>query len=209
MEILNNFAVFEGGDGSGTSTQLSMLKQKFSENRGPAFFPTSEPTGGAIGQLIRSALKKCPVLRAETLARLFAADRNEHLFAPGGITERCQHGELVVCDRYIMSSLAYQGIECGENLPRSLNSAFPAPQLLLFFDIDPRTAMERLGGRPSLEIYEHLEFQKKVRERYHSLLGEYRDAGVWVETIDASLNIEKVAEDVWRAVSKMPIFEEG
>ena len=211
MEILRNFAVLEGGDGSGTSTQLALLVHKFSEKHTnlPFFHPTSEPTGSEIGILIRSALKNEIALRPETLARLFAADRNEHIFAIGGINEHCQHGSLVVCDRYVPSSLVYQGIECGEELPRSLNSAFPAPELLLFFDIDPEIALNRLQQRPSLEIYEHIDFQKKVRERYLSLLGEYRGAGVRVEIIDAAQNVEKVAEDVWRALSKMPIIAEN
>jgi len=208
MEILANFAVFEGGDGSGTSTQLALLGDKFARSRprGPAFFPTAEPTAGNIGRLIRSALKNDPALRPDTLARLFAADRGEHLYAPNGIAERCKRGELVVCDRYVPSSLVYQGIECGEDLPRSLNLPFPAPELLLFFDLDPEIALERLNSRPSLEIYERLEFQKKVRERYRALLGEYRDAGVRAEIIDASQSVEKVAEEVWRQVSKMPIL---
>jgi dTMP kinase len=208
MEILANFAVFEGGDGSGTSTQLALLGEQYALSRphGPVFSPTAEPTPGAIGRLIRSALKNDPALHPDTLARLFAADRGEHLYAPNGMVERCKRGELVVCDRYIPSSLVYQGIECGESLPRSLNAPFPAPELLLFFDLDPQIALERLNSRPSLEIYEHLEFQTKVRERYHALLGEYRDAGVRVEIINASQNVEKVAAQVWRQVSKMPIL---
>jgi dTMP kinase len=208
MEILGNFVVFEGGDGSGTSTQLALLGKRFADNCPQAgfFFPTAEPTRGAIGQLIRSALKNDPALRPETLARLFAADRSEHLYTTDGVVERCLRAELVVCDRYVLSSLVYQGIDCGEELPRCLNVPFPAPELLLFFDIDPQIALERLRSRQSLEIFEHLEFQKKVRERYHSLLGEYRAAGVRVETIDASQSIEKVADDVWSALSKMPII---
>jgi dTMP kinase len=208
VEILSNFAVFEGGDGSGTSTQLALLGQQFAalKRKTPVFFPTAEPAEGSLGRIIRSALKNDPRLQPDTLARLFAADRGEHLYAPGGIAERCKRGELVICDRYVLSSLVYQGIECGEELPRSLNAPFPAPELLLFFDIDPQIAQERLQSRPSLEIYEHLEFQKKVRERYHTLLGEYRNAGVRVEVIDAAQSVDKVADEVWNHVSKMPIL---
>jgi dTMP kinase len=210
MEILRNFVVFEGGDGSGTSTQLALLKQKFAapNPQPPIFFPTAEPTGGSIGLLIRSALKNNPALHPDTLARLFAADRGEHLYAQNGIIERCQRGELVICDRYTLSSLVYQGIECGETLPRSLNSPFPAPELLFFLDIDPKIAQKRLNSRPSLEIFEHLEFQMKVREHYLSLLDEYRNAGVRVELIDASQTVEEVASKVWSALEKMPILEE-
>ena len=215
-EILDNFVVFEGGDGSGTSTQIELLGRKFagSEGQSPLFFPTVEPTDGAIGRLIRLALKNSPAMQPATLARLFAADRNEHLFAPNGIHERCQRGELVVCDRYILSSLAYQGIECGEKLPRMLNSGFPAPSLLLFFDLDPLAAQERMKGRASLDIFENLEFQRKVRDRYKALLDEYQatagaSTGATVEIIDASQAPKKVAQDVWRAISQMPIVKGG
>jgi dTMP kinase len=210
MEILRNFAVFEGGDGSGTSTQLALLERKFASPSPslhcPVLFPTAEPTGGAIGRLIRSALKNDPALQPDTLARLFAADRGEHLYAENGIIERCRRGELVVCDRYTPSSLVYQGIECGETLPRSLNSSFPAPELLIFLDLDPQIAQERLNNRPSLDIFEYLTFQMAVRERYHALLDEYRSAGVRVEVIDASQSVTEVASQVWSALSKMPIM---
>ena len=211
MDILDNFVVFEGIDGSGTSTQLGLLEQRIKEKIGQncAFFPTFEPTSGPIGKIIRLALKKELVFQTDTLARLFAADRGEHLYAADGIYERCRRGELVVCDRYVLSSLVYQGIECGDELPFSLNSSFPAPWLLVFFDIEPQIAQQRMGGRPSLEIYEHLDFQKKVRDKYLSLLGWYSKYGVRVETIDASQTVEKVTEDVWSVLSKLPIINKG
>jgi dTMP kinase len=188
-----------------------LLKQKLAgfALHGPVFMTTYEPTDGAIGKLIRSVLKKELILRPDTLARLFAADRNEHLYAFGGIIERCKRGELVICDRYTLSSLVYQGIECGMELPRGLNEAFPAPELLLFFDIDPNLAQQRMAGRPSLEIFEHIEFQKKVRQQYHALFDEYRKAGGRLEIIDASQSVEKVAEDVWKEIAKMPIIKSG
>ncbi|MCL2599640.1 MAG: dTMP kinase [Treponema sp.] len=208
-EILDNLAVFEGGDGSGTSTQIGLLGRRFAEAKPglPVFFPTVEPTDGEIGRLIRRALKNSPAMHPGTLAGLFAADRNEHLFAPNGIVERCRRGELVVCDRYVLSSLAYQGLECGDELPRRLNSGFPAPGLVLFFDLDPAAAQQRMKDRPELDIFENLGFQRRVRERYLSLMDEYRAMGVSVQTIDASAPPEKVALDVWRALSQMPILK--
>jgi dTMP kinase len=228
MAILHNFAVFEGCDGSGTTTQLALLEKRAALSTrsaaagridgfsvaeaepsyaSPALWTTVEPTAGAVGCLIRSALKKETPLLPETLARLFAADRFEHLYAPDGIVERCGRGCLAVSDRYTLSSLVYQGIECGDELPRSLNASFPAPELLIFFDIDPETAAQRLKSRPFLEKYEYLEFQQKVREKYLSLLGTYRDAGVRVEIIDASKTPEEIAQEVWSALSKMPILK--
>jgi dTMP kinase len=210
MEILANFAVFEGLDGSGTTTQISILEDFFLQNRLsiPPFYITFEPTNGSIGKLLRSLLKGEETQKAETMAILFAADRNEHVFGNGGITERCKRGELVVCDRYLLSSLVYQGITCGEELPARLNRGFPAPELLIFLDIEPETAIERISSRGAQkEIYENLAFQKKAGARYKALLPEFASQGVRVEIIDASLPPDEAARQVWGAVEKMPIFK--
>jgi dTMP kinase len=204
--ILRNFAVFEGGDGSGTTTQLSLLERRMTASQTP-FFATCEPTGGPVGRLIRAALQKEIALLPETLARLFAADRGEHLYGPGGVVERCERGELVVSDRYALSSLVYQGIECGDALPAALNSSFPLPELLIFFDIESETAQQRLQSRQSLEIYEYLEFQQKVREKYRSLLESWRGSGVRLAVVDAGQSPEEVAKEVWSHISKMPILK--
>ncbi|MDR0442401.1 MAG: dTMP kinase [Treponema sp.] len=209
MDIISNFAVFEGGDGSGTTTQLSLLKERLKNSIKPVFFSTFEPTDGQIGTLIRAALKKEISLKPETLAMLFAADRNEHLYGQDGVLERSGRGELVVSDRYVPSSLVYQGIECGDELAASLNSRFPAPETLLFFDIEPEIALKRLKGRPSSEIYEYRDFQEKVREKYKTFLGMYRDAGVRVAVIDASKTAEEVADLVWSELSLMPIMKKS
>jgi len=206
-EIIENLVVFEGGDGSGTSTQLSLLGRRFPGPGLPAFFATAEPSGGAVGKLIRQALSGDPGLRPETLAMLFAADRNEHLHAEDGIRARCGRGELVVCDRYVLSSLVYQGIQCGERLPRLLNSGFPAPGLVLHFDLDPEEAVRRMSGRSKLDVFENLDFQIKVRGRYLSLLDECREAGSRVRTVDASRSPEEVAAEVWRELAELPIMK--
>jgi len=207
MEIIPNFAVFEGGDGSGTTTQMSILSERLKKSGNPCFFSTFEPTNGQIGKVIRAALTKNALLAPQTLAMLFAADRNEHIYGPDGILEHANLGELVISDRYVLSSLVYQGIECGDELPASLNSRFPAPQTLIFLDLEPETAIERMKNRASLEIYEYREFQVKVREKYKSLLGIYSQAGVRVETVDASQTAQEVADKVWSIISQMPIFK--
>jgi len=209
MEILTNFAVFEGLDGSGTTTQIGILERFFLQNQisMPPFYITFEPTNGSIGKLLRSLLKGEETLKAETMAMLFAADRNEHVFGSGGIEERCKRGEFVVCDRYLASSLVYQGITCGEELPARLNKSFPAPELLIFLDIEPETALKRIASRAQREIYENLAFQKQAGERYKALLPEFASQGVRVEVIDASLPPDEVARQVWGAIEKMPIFK--
>jgi dTMP kinase len=208
MEILKNFAVFEGCDGSGTTTQLNLLEVFFQSKRHtlPPLYKTFEPTNGSIGRLIRSALRKDLTLKDETIALLFAADRNEHLYAREGIKERCERGELVVSDRYLSSSLVYQGITCGVELPSYLNRNFPGPELLLFFDIDPEIAQKRMEERGNREIFEDFDFQAQARERYKALLPQLSAQGVRVQVIDAAAAPEEVAREVWTAIKKMPIF---
>ncbi|AEF82818.1 dTMP kinase [Leadbettera azotonutricia] len=209
MEILTNFAVFEGGDGSGTTTQLKLLKEHFSlAGKGlPSFYDTFEPTDSPIGRIIRSGLKHETALKPETIACLFAADRSEHLYEKNGIIERCARGELVVSDRYIPSSLVYQGITCGEELPSYLNKDFPCPEVIFFFDLDPETAQKRMETRASKDIFEELEFQIRVRSLYKAMLPRFRDQGVRIEIIDASKSPGEVAALVWRALQKMLIFK--
>jgi dTMP kinase len=114
---------------------------------------------------------------------------------------------LVVSDRYTPSSLAYQGIDCGDELPRLLNASFPAPELLLFFDLAPQAALKRLESRPRREVYEYLDFQIQVRDRYKALIPQYEAWGVRVVSIDAGAPPEEAARQVWSAVKKMPILE--
>jgi dTMP kinase len=141
------------------------------------------------------------------MAYLFAADRGEHLYEKDGVAERCTRGELVVSDRYVPSSLVYQGITCGEELPAYLNKDFPCPELILFFDVDPETAQKRMESRASKDIFEYLEFQIKVRSLYRAVLPRFRDQGVRIETIDASKSPDEVADAVWSCLQKMPIFK--
>jgi dTMP kinase len=217
--VLSNFAVLEGCDGSGTTTQLELLSRRFAGSPG-SFYATAEPTGGPVGELIRRLIKDEPKVSGEilnskrtcvspeTLARLFAADRAEHLYGSGGIVERCSvRGELVVSDRYSLSSLVYQTIDCGEELPRILNGSFPLPELLVYLDIESETAEKRIAGRPERQIFEYLEFQRKVRNGYLKLLPVWEKSGVRVVSIDGSCSPEEVAEEVWRAVAEIPIVK--
>jgi dTMP kinase len=203
-EIIENFVVFEGGDGRGTTTQLSMLKEKLINVHKFEFFPTFEPTDSQTGRLIRAALKKEINITPETLCYLFAADRNEHVYGGNGILSHA--GELVICDRYVISSLVYQGIECGDELPKILNSRFPIPEITIFLDLKPQAALERMKNRQSLEIYEYLDFQEKVHKKYLSTLEIYGKTA-HVEMIDGSKTAEEVADRVWSIISQMPIFK--
>jgi dTMP kinase len=209
--IAKNFVVFEGGDGSGTTTQIELLRRRFeeekTERRLPRLWTTCEPTDGAIGVLIRSALRGELALQAGTLARLFSADRSEHVFAANGVIDRCNRGELVVSDRYALSSLAYQGVDCGDALPKALNEEFPAPEMLFFFDIEPETALKRMENRRIREIFEYLDFQTLVRERYKRLLPWYKEKGTMTIIVDAAKTPDAVAMDVWKALQNVSLLK--
>lgn len=202
ITILRGFVVFEGLDGSGTTTQLARLSRRL-EDAGTPWSSSCEPTDGPVGKLIRQALSGAFAAKPETVARLFAADRGEHLYGEAGIVERSGRGELVVSDRYVFSSLAYQGLTCGPALPAALNAPFPLPELLVFFEIDPEKAAARMALRSSLEIYENLAFQRRVAAAYTDVIASFEGKGMRIVRLDAGASPDAVEEEVWSAVSTL------
>ena len=200
-QILSRFIVLEGGDGAGTTTQLRLIGEAFSR-AGAAHWITSEPTGNPEGLLIRRILAGELVRDPGTLARLFAADRNEHLRGAGGILERIDREETVVCDRYVLSSLAYQGVACGMGLPMELNSGFPLPELLIYFDLLPEQSLGRLGDRERLDIFEELPFQERVRSAYLEALALFSSSGMRILSVDASRSVAQVSRDILSAIGE-------
>lgn len=201
-ELMENFVVFEGIDGTGTTTQLNRLSRRL-EGTDIAYHASCEPTPGPVGVLIRQALSGAFVARPETVARLFAADRGEHLYGPDGIVARTGRGQLAISDRYFFSSLAYQGLTCGHELPDLLNAPFPLPELLLFFELDPEVAERRMANRHALDIYENLGFQRRVAEAYRTIVDSFEDSGMTIARINASATPDEVEAAVWDAVSSL------
>lgn len=196
--IIKGFIVFEGIDGSGTTTQLKKLKESFSEDE---LLITCEPTSLETGVFLRKMLKGEFSINPKTSAYLFAADRCEHVFGKNGILENTENGKLVASDRYIFSSLAYQSVSCGKELPELLNSAFPLPELLFYFKINPEISIKRVAERGGkLEIYENLEYQKKTANLFDSVIQEYngteKGRGMKIVTIDAEKPIEEIADKI-------------
>lgn len=209
--ILKNFFVFEGIDGTGTTTQLNNLKKRFSESGNNKIRFTCEPTDGETGKFIRRILSGEVSVTADTLAFLFAADRNEHISGETGILHMLAEGNAVFTDRYLFSSLVYQGEAGNPELPAKLNGGFPLPECLFFFDINPETAMERVSARAAekntcTEIFEKLEFQKRIHEKYKTILEEFkiREPEMDIITVDASLPPEEITEKIWTVVKNLP-----
>lgn len=195
MQILENFIVFEGIDGSGKSTQLKLLQKKLQD----AWF-TAEPTNVKIGAFLRSILRGEIDAHPTTVVHLFAADRAEHVYGKDGIVERSENGEIVVCDRYLFSNLAYQGVTCGLDLPLKLNSDFPLPQIVFYFDIQPEKSLARVQGRGESEIYEKLDFLQSTYDMYNKVFDLYKDSGVKIVRIDATKSAEEIAEEVFQLI---------
>jgi len=156
------FIVIEGLDGSGKTTQTNLLAKKLSENH--KVLCTAEPSQGKIGSFIRNGcLYEEKRLPTEAEALLFAADRIEHM--QNEIAPSLAEGKTVICDRYIYSSLAYQG-SVGLSLDwiKTINARALQSDFTLFIDVSPERVLERLQRKKS--VMETLETQQKVREVY-------------------------------------------
>ena len=160
------FIVIEGLDGSGKTTQAKTLTAKLCRTHNAIY--TAEPSKGKIGMFIRNRVlygEKRPPTAIEAL--LFAADRIEHV--QNEVLPALAEGRVVICDRYVYSSLAYQG-SAGLNLDwiETINAHALKPDLALFIDVDPEAVQARLKSRKS--VMENLETQRKVREIYQKFI---------------------------------------
>lgn len=205
--ILNNFVVFEGIDGAGTSTQLKILKSRPESSK---IDFSAEPTDSETGKFLRQVLGGKVELDPKTTAYLFAADRAEHVYGKNGIINSIKNNKAVIIDRYLFSSLAYQGVSCGKELPRKLNEDFPLPQILFFFDIAPEKSLTRIKSRDVTEIYENNEYLTQTRKQYLDVIEEYKNLesakDMKIVMIDATQSVEEISKIIWSHISKLPIF---
>jgi dTMP kinase len=202
-QVLRRLIVLEGIDGAGTTTQARMLEKRI-HSVGAAAWLTSEPTTGPIGQLLRAVLGGSVRASPETVAYLFAADRSEHVFGHDGILSHHDAGEVVVCDRYLYSSLAYQTVDVDESLVMTLNRPFPLAALLVFIDLPVSVSAERLSRRHDREIYENEAVQHRVRENYLRVIERARGNSS-VVILDGKRPPREIAEKIWESVERASI----
>ena len=187
MHRKGSFVCIEGLDGCGKTTQAKLLVKKLKKHYDAVY--TAEPSRGEIGKFIK---KNC--LNAERRgsvlveALLFAADRVEHL--KNEVLPALNEGKIVVSDRYIFSSFAYQGA-AGLDLAwiEEVNKHAVRPDLAVFIDVEPETVIRRLKRKKS--VMENLETQLKVREVYL----KYVEHGELVR-VDGNKSKREVARDV-------------
>ena len=202
--ILHGFVVLEGLDGAGTTTQMRLLCDRL-DREDRAHDGSYEPTDGPVGRLIRQVLARKVDALPLTVAMLFAADRHQHVNGPDGIVERAARGELVISDRYLFSSLAYQSIECGFRRVLELNEEFPLPELLVFLDTPVAVSQARLDRRISRELYDESGFQARVREGYLQAIEHFEGAGMRVLVLDGERTPEDIHETIWTEIARLPI----
>ncbi len=201
------FITFEGPEGSGKTSVANAICAKL-EALGYSILRTREPGGTPIAEDIRNILlnKKNGMLDPRAEALLFAASRRQHLVEK--VWPALKEGKIVVCDRFLDSSLAYQGGARGLGVENVLNINLFAtegrfPELTLLFDISPEQGLARIAKNANREVnrldLEKMEFHKKVRQTFLDLSKKYSDRYV---VIDASKPLETVIEDAFSAILK-------
>jgi dTMP kinase len=195
------FIAFEGGEGAGKSTILDKIYDWMKDENIPCI-KTREPGGIKISEQIRSVIldNNNTEMDERTEALLYAAARRQHLVEK--IIPALNEGKVVLCDRFIDSSLAYQGYARGIGMDEILEiNKFAIgeymPNLSIFFDLDPSEGLKRINKDNNREVNrldnEKLDFHNKVREGYYKILEKDKDR---IVKIDASKSIDKVYEDV-------------
>ena len=189
---MGKFVCIEGVDGSGKTTQAKRLVRNL-RSRGYDAVYTTEPSAGKIGILIRSfVLSRKSRVSIALEALLFAADRVDHVQTD--VEPLLKQGKIVVCDRYVCSSLAYQGA-AGLDLDwmDCVNRFALKPDLTLFLDVLPEVGLNRLKRKKS--VMETVQNLKTVRAMYLNLVQQNR-----MISLDGNKSVDKVAEDVLRIV---------
>ena len=200
------FIVFEGIDGSGKTTQIKLLCEALRE-RGIAVDITREPTDGKVGKKLRQCLTgECPA-DLTTIATLFAEDRLDHINREGGILDTLAQGTTLLCDRYYLSSYAYQSVDCDLEWIISLNSEaqrIARPDLHIFLDVPADQSMARVTSRGETELFEQLERQQQIRDNFFRLFEMFKDKEN-VLVVSGVGKPERIASEILEKV--LPLFQ--
>lgn len=199
------FITLEGPEGSGKTTAVEAAVKEL-EARGYQIVRTREPGGTPIAEQIRNVIldKENTKMDPRTEALLYAASRRQHLVEK--VWPALKEGKIVICDRYLDSSLAYQGGARGLGIDNILNVNMFAtentfPDLTLLFDITPEEGLKRIAANASREVnrldLEKLDFHHKVRNTFLELAKRYPERYV---IIDASKSREEVAKATLEAI---------
>lgn len=201
------FITIEGPEGSGKSTALKIVAKRL-EDEGYSLVLTREPGGCEISEQIRNVIlnNNNTSMDIITEALLFAAARRQHLVSK--VWPSIKEGKIVFCDRYLDSSLAYQGYARNLGVDTVLNiNSFATdgtfPDLTLLFDIDVNEGLNRIHANSEREVNrldkEKISFHENVRKGYLELAKKYPNR---IVVIDASKSVEEVANSAYLAIKE-------
>lgn len=199
------FITFEGPDGSGKTTVSSYVVQQL-EALGYTIVHTREPGGVDIAEQIRHVIldPKNVKMDVKTEVLLYAASRRQHLIEK--ILPALEEGKIVLCDRFVDSSLAYQGVGRGVGFEEVYTvNRFAIddhmPDLTIYLDLNAQTGLDRIAQRKFLDRLdqEKVSFHEKVVEGYQEVLRRFKDR---IVVIDANQAIESVQKEAFEAVLK-------
>lgn len=191
------FVAFEGLDGAGTTTQVERARTYVASETDRSVHASAEPTDGPIGRQIRRCLEGDLDFAPDTLALLFAADRLDHLRED--VEPALERGDVVLVDRYALSSYAYQRAEADADPSwlRTINDRARVPDVTIFLDVPPAVCAERLAAdRDDVERFEREETLAEVYDAYQAAIEEERDAGHDVRVVDGTADEDSVADAV-------------
>ncbi|WP_058305625.1 dTMP kinase [Gracilibacillus massiliensis] len=202
---MNVFITFEGGEGAGKTTILHRLAQRLRED-GYQVMTTREPGGIPIAENIRDIILDTnnTMMDARTEALLYAAARRQHLVEK--VQPALEQGKIVLCDRFVDSSLAYQGAARGLGIEEvyQINQfaiADHMPDLTLFFDIQPEEGLARIQRNKEREQnrldLESLQFHQQVYQAYQQLLIKFPKR---IESIEANFGIIEVEAQAYKKI---------
>lgn len=184
------FIVLEGLDGSGSSTQVALLKKALS-HLGHKVHITKEPTNNIIGGLIRGQLTKDWKTGPECLQLLFAADRAHHIERE--IMPAMDKGNIVISDRYFFSTMAFGGIDIDIDWLKKINERFIVPDLTFFIKVPASECIRRISAsRFEVELFEEEKKLVRVWENYEKLADEFEN----VHVIDGTKGVDDVHEEI-------------
>ncbi len=190
------FIVFEGLDGAGITTQATLLRNNLI-SKGKEALLTKEPTEGLIGGIIKSSLRKEWNTDPMTLQMLFAADRSHHLKTE--IEPAMKKGKIVICDRYILSSLIFGSLGVSVGILKQLNAEFRKANLTFIIDTHPRICIERMKkARHHVELFEDEQKLEQIRRNMLSLKSYFPDTYV----IDGNRSAEEIMKDIMKIAEK-------
>ena len=189
------FIVFEGPDGSGTSTQSKLFCDRL-QSEGKNVVLTAEPTQNAIGTYIRSLLQENTLPSADAMQLLFCADRAHHVAEV--VSPALNSGAIVVCDRYILSTLIYGSVhDVSDEWLQQVNALFPKPTATVITLPPLDVCMERLKQRTQRDAYEQELLQQRIYERYQHATKEPNTIA-----IDTSGSPQESAEYAWKQLEQ-------